>query len=195
MGNFGFQDGDSGYVKGGSDDTLIGNVSDALKVTAGSSGQKELVAAGQVFCAVVDDFNLSSFSTDNTILLIKNPNASGKNLYIIDVFAGTLESSVAIKYKVFANPTITSNGTSKTITSRTIKASPTASVMEAYTGPTVSANGTALSEFVNQQASNAVSILTSFQIRLEPNNNLLITGKPSSNNRTAILTVVWSEEA
>lgn len=181
-------------LKGNTDGTLVGNVGDALKVTAGSSGQKELVAAGQVFSVVVSDFNLASSTTDNPIMLIKNPSGSGKNLYIIDIFTGTTESTVATKYQVFANPTVTTNGTSLTVRSRTIKTSPTATVMEAYSGPTVSASGNSLSIFVNQQAQNAVSIITSFQVRVEANNTLLITGRPSSNNRTANITVVWSEE-
>lgn len=187
-------DGDSTRIKGGTDSTHIGNVGDALKVSAGSSGQKELTKAGQIFSFSTAQ-NAASGSTDNPILLVRNPGGSGKNIFLIDVFCGTLVANVTSAFKIFANPTITSVGTSQTPANRSIQTSPAATAMNIYTLPTLSALGTELTSFVNGQNSNSVSIITGFQTMVAPGKDIVITAAPSSNNREIRLAAVWSEES
>lgn len=187
-------DGDDTFVKGGTDSTRIGNISDSLKVTSSQTAQKDLVLTSQIF-SVSTTLNMASGGSDNALILIKNLTANTKKLFIIDVFAGcSSAASVTVIFKIFSNPTVSANGTTLTISNRYRKTSPAATVMEAYTLPTVSASGVQISSFVNGQGANAVNVITGFQLVIDPNQTLLVTGAPTSNNKEAVITVVWSEE-
>lgn len=137
--------------------------------------------------------NTASAGTDNPLILLKNPSDSGKNLILYSVVLGiSIENNYGV-YKIFIDPTISSNGTSETILNKNIGSS-VASVMELYQIPTIIANGILNSSYVYGANSNSVIINANFSLLLQPGHNLLITGDPKSNNRTSQITLTWVEE-
>lgn len=133
--------------------------------------------------------NQPSAGTDNPLILIRNPNASGKTVYFSIISYGIAVANVFGTIRAYKNPTITSNGTAKTI----VAFGSASTVLNLYEVPTISANGTLLGTAVCGQNTNSVINQLDFQVQLPANSNLLITGNPSSNNRPAEITVRWIE--
>ncbi len=136
--------------------------------------------------------NMATASTDNPLILLRNPSGSGKRIMIWQLFVGVNVTNVSALFKVFANPTVTANGTSQTVYSRKIGQALTP-VGLVNTLSTVSSAGSQLQAFSLGQNTNAEPMVSEFSIMLEPNNSMLITGSPSSNNREAAVTVTWTE--
>lgn len=133
--------------------------------------------------------NQPTAGTANPLILIKNPSGSGKTLYLSFVSYGINVANVLGTIRLYKNPTITSNGTSQTIVS--FGGGTTA--MELYTVPTISVNGTLTSTYVTGQNNNSLLVPVGFEIGLEANSQLLITGDPGSNNRQAEISLRWIE--
>lgn len=133
--------------------------------------------------------NQPTSGTDNPLILIKNPNASGKTVYFSFISYGIAVANVFGVLRAYRNPTITSDGTSKTI----IQFGSSSTVLSLYEVPTISANGTLLGTAVCGQNSNSFINQINFEVTVAANSNLLITGNPSSNNRQAEITIRWIE--
>ena len=151
-----------------------------------------LVSANKVYSFPIN-VNQASSALDNPLILIKNPLASGKVFYWYKLSFGLTISNNLTNFKIWASPTITANGTAGTPVSNNIGGGAPASVIEIYSLPTISSNGTLLHTFISGQNQNSINIVDDFSILLQDNNDLLITGRPESNNRVAAITMVWAE--
>lgn len=130
---------------------------------------------------------------DNPICFIRNPSGSGKVLYLYLVHAGTLIANVGFSFHITANPTATANGTIQTPTSLNIGGGAGASSMLVTTLPTITAVGSILATIDVGQNSSAIKFGDGFSIAINPNNSLLFTANPSSNNRNVDFTIQWAE--
>jgi len=139
------------------------------------------------------EVNMPVANTDNPLLLLRNPNGSGKTLYFHLGYAGTSITNVAAVFKLYANPTVTVVGTTVTPRNRNVGGAG-AAVGLVTTTPTVSALGNKLTSLSLGQNNNSVVFAEDFSIAIQPNNSLLLTGDPSSNNREAIIAVSWKEQ-
>lgn len=257
-------------IEGGTDGTIIGNTGNRLNTTSSTSVSTYL-ESNQMYSAAWD-VNATSSGADNPLLLLRNPLGSGKNLFIVKIFAGCTIQNVSVEFNTYANPTfnttvanitdITQLGLSTTVTvttatphSATVGATATiagtvnfngnwtvatvtsatvytftksavlltttettgtssvpsslgtartpvprfvgnsapAAVALVNTLPTVSSNGTAMTVQVTGQNSNSLEYDDEFTLAIAPNNAILITGNPLSNNRNCVVTVIWAE--
>jgi hypothetical protein len=149
---------------------------------------------GNKIYSIAENINQTSAGSDNPLVLMRNPSGSGKTFYFYKLITGVNVTNVASNFKVFINPTITTNGTSVTPVSLNIGGGAPASVMLLTTLPTVSASGTVIYTYVSGQNSYSVNYIDDFSIRVNANNSILITGDPASNNREAVITLVWMEQ-
>lgn len=133
--------------------------------------------------------NQPSANTDNPLYLLRNPSGSGKTLYVRFIAYGIAVANVSGVIKVWKNPTVTANGTAQTI----VSFGGGTTVMLLNSVPTVTANGSQLTDGVTGQNSNSVLLEVNSEIALLPNNSILITGSPLSNNRQAELSIRWIE--
>jgi hypothetical protein len=157
----------------------------AATISAYTSANKVYVTAFNV--------NMPSSGTDNPLLLVRNPTGSGKTLYVYKLGFGSTVANVSAVFKVFADPTVTANGTSQAATSLNVGGgAPTASVLATST-PTVTADGAEIESYEAGSNNNSGSFVEDFSIHVAANHSLLITGNPGSNNRDAALTIVWVE--
>ena len=142
---------------------------------------------------VAIDVVAATGNTDNPVLLLRNPNGSGKTLYIYLVSGNTTITNVSVEFKVFADPTVTANGTSQTSQSRYVGGGAGTAVGLVTTLPTVTSNGAALATSTTGQNSSDVDIVNDFSIAIAPNHSILITASPSSNNRNVAIELSWLE--
>lgn len=152
-----------------------------------------LVNDGSLYCVSTVLFAATS-DIDNGLVLIRNPAGSGKFIYVWRGRFGCITTNVAIVFKIFANPTVTLNGTSLGIVNRNIgMVSPPASVALVTTLPTIAASGSTVTIANVGQNNNSIDLNEDFSIKLSPGNSLLITASPNSNNRPTAITLVWQE--
>jgi len=146
-------------------------------------------------------YSLFSFSTplfmasqnaENPLILLRNPSGSGIRIMIWQMFVGINVQNVNGIFKVFANPTVTSVGTLETPRARRVGTAGVAAALISSL-PVIAALGDQLHAFTIGQNTNAESMVSEFSLTLEPNNAILITGKPSSNNRESAVSVIWTE--
>lgn len=161
-------------------------------LTPSAQNISQLVRAGKVYC-YADAVSAPTSGSSNPIFLLKNPNGSGKTFYIYKVIANLNVVNVGVKFSVYANPTITGNGTSVTPVNRSIGGGFGASASTAFKSSTVSAPGTLVYNVNNGQNCPPVNLFTDCGIILAANNNLLFTADPASNNREVDFTIVWVE--
>ncbi len=133
--------------------------------------------------------NQPTASTDNPLLYLRNPNGSGKNLYIKFTAYGIAVANVAGVIRCYLDPTVSANGTAQTVVS--FGGGTTVALLNSV--PTVTSNGTLLYTGVVGQNSISLSIPFDFELTIAPNHSLLITGSPGSNNRQAELSLRWIE--
>jgi len=139
------------------------------------------------------EINAATGGADNTQILIRNPNGSGKILYFFMLSVGVEINNVFVTYKVFANPTITTNGTAQTPVSLNLGGGAGAAVALVNTLPTVSASGTPLIFKLMSQNGDQVELTSDGILAVNPNNSLLISANPQSNNRVSAYTLHWAE--
>lgn len=156
-----------------------------------SVSQSDTLNNNQLYSAATE-VQMTSAGVDNTLLLLRNPAGSGKTLYVFKIYAGTSVTNVAAVFKLFANPTVNSNGTALTVANRNIGGTG-ASVGLVNSLPTVSSTGTKMSSLALGQNNSSIIFAEDFSVALKPGNSLLVTGDPSSNNRQSILTIAWRE--
>lgn len=153
-----------------------------------------LVLANEVY-TVSTSINMTSSGVENPLLLITNPGANTKILYIYSLSLGLILANNAADFELYASPTITTNGTLQTPQSNYVGGGAPASVMNIYTLPTVSSNGAEMGDFFYGQNQNSINFLANLSIAIKPGNSILLTGNPiNSNNRPANITLVWVEQ-
>lgn len=148
---------------------------------------------------IATTINITGGGTENNFFLLKNPSGSGKKIKLIDINIGfTNTVNVMAIFRLYGNPTITTNGTALTIVPGRIGASVPSSAMTAYSTPTISARGTEYSNFTvagGPSADSSYHLDIDQSILIDPNYNLLITGTPDGTNRAVLITVRWAEVA
>ena len=182
---------ESPVLQGGTDNTSIGNFLDRLKVDASINGNS--LTNNNYLYSVALSINMASSSTNNPLILFRNPSGSGKVVRIKRISCGVNINNVFASFYVFHTPTVTTNGTSQTPVSTNIGGGASAAVSLVTTLPTVSSTGTALANGAVGQNSASITLTDNFDIYIQANQAILITGAPSSNNREAVITVVWGE--
>lgn len=133
-------------------------------------------------------------ASETPVLLLKNPSGNSLSIYLRDLLVSALAPDIGSIIRVYANPTISANGTAMTVTSFLIGGTNT-TTMQAYRNPTVSANGTLLltSSILKAITAESDREFTYARIFLA-NNNLLITLENSATNRDVAVTISWKEE-
>jgi hypothetical protein len=131
--------------------------------------------------------------TELMALLLKNPNASGKTV-TLETITVTNSHTVAgswIRWRVYASPTISANGTANSVFTFAIGSGNT-SVVTAFSTPTITANGSLLYDCTIVAGG---SFTYTFPIggTIAANNNLLVTAVADSTSRVGQVTVVWTE--
>jgi hypothetical protein len=172
---------------------LMVNADGSLNVVDASSS---LADTDKIF-QISETINITGGGTENNFLLIRNPSASGKKLKLIDVTTGfTNTVSVMAYFKLYSSPTITAVGSGLTIKAGRIGSGVPASVMTAYSTPTISVRG---SQYLAYTASGGSSIYASYHldidqsIIIDPGYDVLLTGTPDGTNRGVLITVRWAE--
>ena len=165
---------------------------DQESTTPTSTTIAQFVTNGKVY-TVSKNLNMAAADTDNPLVLIKNPSASGKTLYVYATHVGVNVTNVAANFKLWYDPTITANGTVETPRNNNIGGGFGASVMNVFSLSTVSASGTLIGTYAVGQNTNTLPRIDDFSIFLAPGHNLLLTGAPGSNNRVATVTMTWAE--
>lgn len=175
-----------------SDGSLNVNIISAPSTPPSANTISQFVAQNKVY-SFSSDLNMTTSGTQNPLVLLKNPSGSGKVIYLYKVIFGTNVTNVLAEFKIYANPTVTANGTAITPISNNIGGGASASIVQAYSLSTVSSPGSNLNSFTISQNNSAFSSIEDFSIFIQPDNSLLLTGNPGSNSREASITVVWVE--
>jgi hypothetical protein len=150
---------------------------------------------GVLFSTIYEWTNVGT-SEQNLVHLL-NPSGSGKNLIILKIVLSCFDTiTSAVYFRIYANPTITGNGTALTISNGRIMTSPTASIANAYRDPTTSAIGTFRFSGITPggTAGNSLPLQICGGLIIEPNNRLLITAKADGTNRDTAIYIEWGEE-
>lgn len=152
-------------------------------------------AAADQFYWVSYEYNLAN-AGEKMALLLRNPSGSGKAVRLVDLtisLTNTVGSMAIIK--VYANPTVTANGTSQTTRPGHVGASQSSSVALVTSGPTVSSNGAlyTVEHVAGGTAGYSNTVDFTECLILEPNNSILITGNPDGTNRNLALALTWVE--
>lgn len=153
---------------------------------------EHLVETNKVY-SVSLNMNAATGSADNGLIYIRNPSGSGKRLVIKRVIAGCDITNQIFTFKVFANPTVSVNGSSETPAARNIGNSQPAASALVTTLPTVTSTGTVLASVIYGSNGNSIDVIAENSVVVQEDNSILIVGRPGSNNRTAEITVVWAE--
>jgi|WetSurMetagenome_2_1015567.scaffolds.fasta_scaffold762332_1 hypothetical protein len=140
-------------------------------------------------------FNLAN-SGEKMAMYFRNPSGSGKTIKIVDITLGLTNTvSAAAIARIYANPTVSANGTAQSALPAYIGGSQAAAVGLVTSGPTVSVNGSLYLAEQVVSSSLGFSVTVDFDecLILAANNSLLITGDPDGTNRNMLLTITWIE--
>jgi hypothetical protein len=130
-------------------------------------------------------------NTEKDFLLLKNPSGSGKDILITHFKFGTDSQNVRSMIRIYSNPTVTTDGTSLTISNTLIKSSPPSSGMEAYKFPTTSAKGGNLNLDINPSDSPSKGLNRWYWVH--PGNSILLTVENSVSNAKTFGDIYWLE--
>jgi len=139
-------------------------------------------------------------ATETAVFLIKNPTGSGKKFKITNLILGISPSVGSATgnnsiFRLYLDPTITTNGTALTINNLYSQTSPPASVMAAFSSPTIAVNGAKLASYSVDSQSGGFLLPQSGTRLLDPNHNYLITQQGIVNGAsTGLILLEWIEE-
>jgi hypothetical protein len=164
----------------------------------GTANQEHFYAQwGRLFTANIDGDALSLL-TEQNVLLITNPNASGRTLKIhsfrFSSYSATAGNNASFtEWSVYIGPTVTSNGASfNPVGAR--QSSQNTSVCSFFTGPTTTALGNRWRTVRVNSAVMDAEVVENFSLWLEPNNKMLITATPLIGGVTLSMTMKFAEE-
>lgn len=134
-----------------------------------------------------------SGTSENDIFLLKNPSGSGKTVRIKHICSSIVATVTGDghRLKLYAGPTITSDGTALTINK--FSSSQSASSMEAYYAPTISSRGTDVIGYFVGQGSSLVNTDVDLAFYLAPNENFLISLQSLNTGKSHSINVCWAE--
>lgn len=157
-------------------------------------GEADFTDDGVYYNSVVE-FTLPTNGTESAFFFLKNPSGSGKKLFIDDVQCDIVTKGQEALFRMYVNPTSSANGTAATISSSYIGGGTAASSATAFTGPTVSANGTKFRVFSVGKDAGSTDVSFNFGLEIAANNTILFTGTPSANNVIVAISIRWAETA
>jgi len=139
----------------------------------------------------------SATSSENSLILFRNPAGSGKTVSIEAIYA-LLTNTVGsqIIYRWYSQPTVTSVGTSQAKTSMYFGGGAPASSINIYTLPTISANGTRVGSGLAIGGTSGGQVYHreyNGTVILAPGQDILLTGQGDGTNRNSCVTFHWSE--
>ena len=142
------------------------------------SGAHYYTHQGRSFTANSDAVSLPT-TARTPLLLIRNPVGSGKTIKMKRyIFGAPTDGKENLRYSVYLNPTISSNGAAITAGGNK-QTGQNAAVSLTTSSPIVTNNGTLLSMHNTTSASGDAVIAQDYAFFLEPNNSLLITAQTS----------------
>lgn len=137
-------------------------------------------------------YNVMNSGTEYPIIYARNPVGSSKTVYVRAITTGnTTGASKSITLKVYANPTVTVNGSVLPATSMHVGGGAPASTTLVTSAPTVTSNGTVLSQIVctNEQG----NLDYDWGLLVAPGNAILVTLTGSANNQNVDTNIIWTE--
>jgi len=178
-------------------------VQSSTQIPASVSTQNQLLTKGHPYYLAdnnklfeaVSEVSTTLGTTETSLLLLKNPAASGKTIKIKRIELGNFVNIISsIRFRLYFNPTITSNGGTLTPQTLTIGGSGT-SVALLFTLPTTTANGTKLYawQVPDSTSSITLNVPIDYELLLSPNYTLLFTGQGDGINRAPVITIIWAE--
>jgi len=142
---------------------------------------------GDTYIVGLDATN--SATTETPLLLLINPSTNKKSMFIFTKKMSALTSNHNAQFRIYYNPTITSNGTVQTPVNLR-NGSSFLSTMNCYSAPTIANSGT----FVAMLATTAFNPETSSVMQIiDPGKSMLLTGQVSNANDAINCEVVWFE--
>lgn len=156
--------------------------------------REDATLKNKVFCVTTNDITSGAVGGAETAqFLISNPSNSNKRMKIYQITLGTNVSTNNNIFRMYANPTVTSNGTSLTPVCLHVDGQSTASSINVYKVPTVSANGSLMMNYI-APATSTVVIPCNHKIIIEKGQKLLITVRPNTTGVTYSINCFWIEE-
>jgi hypothetical protein len=166
----------------------------SLRVTGGASTPSTPSASETSLLRTYQttyEYTLAASNTEYPVIYFRNPNGSGKVMYIKNVSftCGTVSRSVTMR--IYQNPTATGNGTTLTPTSMYVGGSAAAATGLTTYVPTITSNGTKIT--AASASSEQITIDYNWGLLVAANNSILITGQGSANTVVIIVNIIWSE--
>lgn len=144
------------------------------------------------YSSVVQNFNLGTSGTEYPILLMRNPSGSGMAALIRLLGMNNITKTQTAIFRVYANPTVTSVGT--TVPARYLVIGGISVAKTLITSsPVISAFGEVLHTYGTGANQNDLTRLLDATDTILSNNSYLVTGIGSNNNTAIDLTAEWTE--
>lgn len=188
-------------LRGGTDNTIIGNSGDSLKVTnttviSNREEWNDQIIKGNGYCFTTLDGQLSVGTADKPVLYLKN-NSGTKTVYIYSIFmvADAAVPGNWLEYRLYYQPTITVNGTALTIVNG-IAGNSSSSVANAYANPTASSKGSLIRVWEDGAGNSPGPLKQPSANRywiLPPGTSLLVTASAKGNSTIMYGTFDWFE--
>lgn len=152
---------------------------------------QEKITEGKGFVLTTNFVSISGTSVVN-FLLLRNPNNSGKTIRIKKiVYQHRIKVATDIsRFRIYRNPTITSNGTALTI-NKMIFTQPNTPVLLSSLTPTISSVGTLFKVYT---VVNSLLIDEDLTFFILPNENILVTVQNAATNKECAITLEFIEE-
>ena len=133
--------------------------------------------------------NLATKNESDT-LLFRNPTGSGIEQEIWDWEIGTV-GNITIIWRMYYNPTVTTNGTTETPVNTNTSSTNTSS-LNVYSLPTISSRGTLVDEAV--VTIGTLRVRQDFGFAIYPDADMLVTLEASASNNDFSLVGRWAED-
>lgn len=135
-------------------------------------------------------------TTELPVMLFRNPSGSGRTVKIkMMTFNNSHTVSSGVRFRVYASPTVTADGTGATEVAMDIGSGNT-SAAEAFTSPTISANGNKILDVGCPAflAGFTVPVVFHAGFQLRANQSILITAVGDGTNRVANVCICYEED-
>jgi len=151
----------------------------------------DLVAQEKAYVASTELGSISGVS-EHDYIYIKNPSTSNTRLLITHVTLGTDSNSTRSVFKIYANPTVSADGSSLVANNTYIKSAPRSAQALVFKDPTVTSRGTYQNTTIVPADSGSRGLNRWYWI--DPDNSMLVTVKNSVSNASSFIEVIWVEE-
>ena len=137
------------------------------------------------------DFNTIAGSDEHDYYLLKNPSGSGKRLMITHFSFGVDSSSARSTIRIYADPTITVDGTALTSINTYIQDTPKAGVATSFRDPTITDRGTKLNTQISPTNTPSRGLNRFYLV--DPGHSILVTLENSIGNASSFAEAYWLE--